>query len=50
MLRLGVGDDWIPHGNPDRILARLGLDADGIATAVAKALAAPQDAGAAGDQ
>lgn len=38
ILRLGVGDSHIEHGSPDRILARLGLDADGIASSVRKAL------------
>jgi 1-deoxy-D-xylulose-5-phosphate synthase len=35
---LGVPVQFIPHGKPDRILARLGLDADGIATTVQDAL------------
>jgi 1-deoxy-D-xylulose-5-phosphate synthase len=38
VLRLGVPDGYIPHGNPDRILAELGLDAAGIAAATRKAL------------
>jgi len=38
VLRLGVPDKWIAHGHPDRILSELGLDADGIATAVRKAV------------
>jgi 1-deoxy-D-xylulose-5-phosphate synthase len=35
---LGVPLQFIPHGKPDRILARLGLDADGIAATVQDAL------------
>ena len=31
---MGVPVKFIPHGRPDRILAQLGLDADGIARAV----------------
>jgi 1-deoxy-D-xylulose-5-phosphate synthase len=38
VLRLGVPDGYLPHAAPDRILAELGLDADGIAAAVRKAL------------
>jgi 1-deoxy-D-xylulose-5-phosphate synthase len=34
---LGVPVRFIPHGKPDRILAQLGLDADGVAAAVARA-------------
>ena len=36
---LGVPTQFLPHGKPDRILARLGLDADGIVTSVQAALA-----------
>ncbi len=39
VLRLGVPDAYLDHGKPDRILAELGLDADGIASATRKALA-----------
>ncbi len=35
---LGVPPQFIPHGKPDRILAKLGLDADGIAQSVTQAL------------
>ncbi|MEP6659920.1 MAG: 1-deoxy-D-xylulose-5-phosphate synthase [Acidimicrobiales bacterium] len=35
---LGVPVKFMPHGKPDRILANLGLDADGIAAAIRKAL------------
>jgi len=38
ILRLGVPDAHIAHGSPDRILSRLGLDADGIASSVRKAV------------
>jgi 1-deoxy-D-xylulose-5-phosphate synthase len=31
---LGLPSRFIPQGKPDRILAQLGLDADGIAAAV----------------
>jgi 1-deoxy-D-xylulose-5-phosphate synthase len=37
---LGVPVRFIPHGKPDRILAALGLDADGIAAAVRRRLPA----------
>jgi 1-deoxy-D-xylulose-5-phosphate synthase len=36
--QLGVPARFIPHGKPDRILARLGLDALGITSAVSAAL------------
>jgi 1-deoxy-D-xylulose-5-phosphate synthase len=36
---LGVPVKFIPHGKPDRIIASLGLDADGIANAVRASLA-----------
>jgi 1-deoxy-D-xylulose-5-phosphate synthase len=39
VLRLGVPDTYLDHGTPERILAELGLDADGIAAATRKALA-----------
>jgi 1-deoxy-D-xylulose-5-phosphate synthase len=35
---LGVPVKFMPHGKPDRILANLGLDADGIAASIRKAL------------
>ena len=38
VLRLGVPDAYVPHGDKDRLLAGLGLDADGIAAAVRKAV------------
>ena len=38
MLVLGVPDAYIPHGQPDRILAALGLDGPGIAGSVLAAL------------
>ena len=38
MLILGVPSRFFPHGKPDRILAKLGLDAEGIATSVRIAL------------
>ena len=41
-LHLGVPTAYIPHGDPGRILANLGLDAAGIAGAVARALAAAE--------
>ena len=36
---LGVPTRFVPHGKQDRILAQLGLDADGLARAVREALA-----------
>ncbi len=38
LLKLGVPDGYIPHGNADRILTELGLDAAGIAAATRKVL------------
>jgi 1-deoxy-D-xylulose-5-phosphate synthase len=38
VLRLGVPDAYLPQGSVEHILAELGLDADGIAAAVRKAL------------
>ncbi|MEX0592460.1 MAG: 1-deoxy-D-xylulose-5-phosphate synthase [Nitriliruptoraceae bacterium] len=38
VLRLGVPDTYLPHGNADGILAELGLDAAGIAAAILKVL------------
>jgi 1-deoxy-D-xylulose-5-phosphate synthase len=35
---LGVPTQFIPHGKPERILARLGLDADGLARSIREAL------------
>ena len=35
---LGLPGRFIPQGKPDRILAQLGLDADGIAAAVRRRL------------
>jgi 1-deoxy-D-xylulose-5-phosphate synthase len=42
VVTLGVPRTFIPQGRPDRILARLGLDADGIARSVREALASLQ--------
>lgn len=38
VLRLGVPDAYLPHGNVGRILAEIGLEADGIAAATRKAM------------
>ncbi len=38
VLRLGVPDTFLDHGNPVRIMAELGLDAAGIVAATRKAL------------
>jgi 1-deoxy-D-xylulose-5-phosphate synthase len=38
VLILGIPVAYIPHGEPERILAQLGLDGPGIAAATAKAL------------
>jgi 1-deoxy-D-xylulose-5-phosphate synthase len=35
---LGLPSKFIPQGKPDRILAQLGLDAEGIATAVRRSI------------
>ena len=46
VLTLGVPDEYIPHGSRARILARLGLDASGIAASIVAALggsASPSD-------
>jgi deoxyxylulose-5-phosphate synthase len=40
---LGVPSRYIPHGRPDGILAELGLDGPGIATAVTQALVTERD-------
>ena len=40
MLTLGVPDRYIPHGSRTQILARLGLDAAGIAASIVAALGA----------
>jgi 1-deoxy-D-xylulose-5-phosphate synthase len=40
ILHLGVPTEHIPHGDPGRILAGLGLDAAGIAASVTRALGA----------
>ncbi len=40
MLHLGVPTTYIPHGDPGRIIANLGLDAAGVAGTIARALAA----------
>jgi 1-deoxy-D-xylulose-5-phosphate synthase len=39
VVTLGVPTQFIPHGKPDRILATLGLDADGFAREARQALA-----------
>jgi 1-deoxy-D-xylulose-5-phosphate synthase len=39
VINLGVPRTFLPQGRPDRILARLGLDAEGIARAVREGLA-----------
>jgi 1-deoxy-D-xylulose-5-phosphate synthase len=44
VLHLGVPTTFIPHGDPGRILAGLGLDAAGIAEAVARGLASGERA------
>jgi 1-deoxy-D-xylulose-5-phosphate synthase len=38
LLRLGIPDQFLPHGKRDALLAELGLDAAGIADRVRKAL------------
>lgn len=43
VLTLGIPVAYIPHGQPDRILAQLGLDGAGIAAATAKALPRSND-------
>ena len=48
LLHLGVPTRYIPHGDPGRILAGLGLDGPGIAEAVLKALGSGQPAGSVG--
>jgi 1-deoxy-D-xylulose-5-phosphate synthase len=40
---LGVPLQFIPHGKPDRILANLGLDGEGIARHIAAALTRTPD-------
>jgi deoxyxylulose-5-phosphate synthase len=40
VLTLGTPVEFIPHGKPQAILAKLGLDGAGVASAVANALAA----------
>ncbi len=42
VLRLGVPDGYIQHAKPDRILAELGLDSDGIVTSIQKVLRASE--------
>jgi 1-deoxy-D-xylulose-5-phosphate synthase len=39
---LGLPGRFIPQGKPDRILAQLGLDGDGIAAAVRRRLTDPR--------
>jgi 1-deoxy-D-xylulose-5-phosphate synthase len=38
LLRLGIPDQFLPHGKREVLLAELGLDAVGIAERVRKAL------------
>jgi 1-deoxy-D-xylulose-5-phosphate synthase len=38
VLRLGVPDGYLQHAKPDRILAELGLDGEGIAASIRKVL------------
>ncbi len=38
VVRMGVPDEIVTHGDPKKLLAQYGLDADGIAAAVNKAL------------
>jgi len=45
LLHLGVPTRFIPHGDPGRILAGLGLDGPGIAASVQKALGSGERAG-----
>ncbi len=40
VVRLGVSDEIVPHGDPKRLLAGYGLDADGIYSKVFETLAA----------
>ncbi len=46
VVRLGVPTRYVPHGKPDVILARLGLDATGMASSVRGALARLQGSAA----
>lgn len=39
VVRMGVSDEIVTHGDPKRLLAQYGLDADGIATKVKETLA-----------
>ena len=34
VVRMGVPDEIVPHGDPKKLLAQYGLDADGIAARV----------------
>ncbi|MCY1364712.1 1-deoxy-D-xylulose-5-phosphate synthase [compost metagenome] len=36
VLQLGLPDRFIEHGDPAKLLASIGLDADGIAAAIKK--------------
>ncbi|NHZ70743.1 MAG: hypothetical protein GWP18_03795, partial [Proteobacteria bacterium] len=38
---LGVPIEYIPHANPDKILAEIGLNAAGVASAARKAMSRP---------
>jgi 1-deoxy-D-xylulose-5-phosphate synthase len=44
IVQLGVPTEYIPHGDPGRIVASLGLDAAGIAASVREALASDERA------
>jgi len=44
IVQLGVPTEYIPHGDPGRIVASLGLDAAGIAVSVREALASGERA------
>jgi 1-deoxy-D-xylulose-5-phosphate synthase len=39
VLILGLPSEFLPHGNPDQILADLGLDAAGVLASTEAALA-----------
>jgi 1-deoxy-D-xylulose-5-phosphate synthase len=38
VLLLGLPDRFIDHGDPARLLASVGLDAEGIRTSIARAM------------
>ncbi|MEP6848031.1 MAG: 1-deoxy-D-xylulose-5-phosphate synthase [Acidobacteriota bacterium] len=43
VVRMGVADEIVPHGDPKGLLAKYGLDADGIAKRVSETLAEMHD-------